>query len=499
MNTIEYNWQKIFHLSRCGGVIFICLSFIFSACLSDNSNYIRPFKMAETGDYSQVSWIEAYDVFHGQISEQYAFGEWKSIDWAGLNNEIRPKIVHAMESNDETTYATALREYTSSLPDGHVCIGGGILSQLIMAEFAGSYGFGIIGLDDGRVIAHIVLEGGEAAKAGMEVGDEILEWNGQWIIDAVEEESTLWWPDSSSLATDEHTRLEKYRMLTLDPINTQSQITFLKSDGSNHIVTLTALDDNNQILNRTGLWKKNVEDLVQYKVLDSGYGYVIVGTLNDIENPQNSVAPVKTISEKFKEAMEFLTEMNVPGMIIDLRGNGGGSDELAAELAGYFYSETTFYEYQSFYNALSGEFENILFRDADDTLIGRDTALNISPQTPHFSGPIVCIVNPISISSAEGVAMAIQNSPRGQVASFYGTNGSFGMTGGKAILPGGYEIEFPNGRSLDQNGIIQLDSKDGIGGVVPDIRIPRTSENVIRFANGEDVELAFAIDILQQM
>ena len=92
--------------------------------------------------------------------------------------------------------------------------------------------------------------------------------------------------------------------------------------------------------------------------------------------------------------------------------------------------------------------------------------------------------------------MAISRLPNGRVIGFHGTDGSFGMTGGEITMPGGYTIEYPYGRSLDQNGVIQMDSKNGIGGVAPNPRVPMTQENVLAFAAGTDVELQYAIDYL---
>lgn len=494
MNRFKSRLMNEFSLRRYAVLFFFFLSLtMFSACNNGGSDSDTPFIEPSIGNYTQMTWVEAYDELQKQVSEQYAFGEWKGIDWDELNAVARPKVVQAMENNDEAAYVTAILEYTKSLPDGHVSTTGGNLTAMCMEHINGSYGFGIIGLDDGRLIANIVTEGGQADNAGMELGDEILEWNGVPIADVIGQISTLWRLNTSSLATDEHTLIEKYRMLVLDPINTQTEVTFLKSDGSGSITaTLTSQSDNGTIFNQTELWKKVDDDNpIQYEVLDSGYGYILLGAL------ESETIPVKTLSAKLKEAMEFLTEQNVPGIVVDLRGNSGGSDDLAAEFAGYFYSETTFYEYQSYYNTVTGEFEIIYV--AEDGTRTRDIPLDIEPQTPQYDGPVVALVNPLSVSSAEGVAMTIKNLPQGLVVGFWGTNGSFGMTGGKALLPDGYEVAFPFGRSLDINEVIQLDSRNGIGGVVPDVCIPMTSENAVRLGAGEDVELDYTVNILEQM
>lgn len=89
------------------------------------------------------------------------------------------------------------------------------------------------------------------------------------------------------------------------------------------------------------------------------------------------------------------------------------------------------------------------------------------PQSPHYAGPVVVLVNPFTKSSGEGPPLYISQLASGKVIGFHGTNGSFGMVGGAIALPGGYAIEYAFGRSVDQRGRIQHDSTDGVGGVAP--------------------------------
>lgn len=59
------------------------------------------------------------------------------------------------------------------------------------------------------------------------------------------------------------------------------------------------------------------------------------------------------------------------------------------------------------------------------------------------------------------------------------------------------KIDFPVGASLDAKRRIQLDSDyTGKGGVAPQIRIPRTYENMLAVGQGKDVELEAAQDEL---
>ncbi|WP_421901460.1 S41 family peptidase [Maridesulfovibrio sp.] len=328
-------------------MIFAILSiFIFNGntgCGSGYSYSHHPFIKPEKEDFSALSWTQAYDSLHELLQQQYAFGEWKNIDWVSLNNTIRPKIVLAEAGGNADDYITALLEYTRSTPDGHVTWEPDEI-DLIMKNTNGTYGLGIIGLDDGKVIANVLTTGGPADIAGIDLGAEITQWDGVPISTAVTQTSTLWRPEPASIATNEHTTLEQYRALALDPVGAVSNVTYMKSDGTGAFVAaLTATYDNGTILRKTAPWNKiNPFEPIKYEVLSSGYGYIQLGTL---ESP---IISTDQLYNKFKEAMEFLTEKNVPGLIIDLRGNGGGSDELAARISVFFYKDIFFMNTRTF-------------------------------------------------------------------------------------------------------------------------------------------------------
>jgi len=180
-----------------------------------------------------------------------------------------------------------------------------------------------------------------------------------------------------------------------------------------------------------------------------------------------------------EDAIRLFNKNNVPGVIVDIRGNGGGADPLTAELCGYFFDKPSFYEYETHYNPKTGRFPI-----ADE--------LWIKPKTIRFTGNVIALVNLMTASSAEGIAMAVRRLKKGNVVGFFGTNGSFGMTGGVIKIPNNFTIYFPIGQSLNINKIIQIDSKNGKGGIDPDPRVPLTFENVLKVSKGEDVELKFA-------
>ena len=89
--------------------------------------------------------------------------------------------------------------------------------------------------------------------------------------------------------------------------------------------------------------------------------------------------------------------------------------------------------------------------------------------------------------------MVFSNSGIGAIISWYGTNGAFGMNGPAALMPLDQILFFPDGASLDLNGVIQVDSNASLaGGVLPQIRVPVNEDTVARSMAGEDVQLTYA-------
>jgi carboxyl-terminal processing protease len=489
-------FAPIYFFKRNVVLIFAVLSvFIFNGNTGCGSSHLKNvFAKPEAADFSDLGWLEAYNSLSILMQRQYAFGDWKNIDWTALNQLIRPKIELAESTSDAEGYAAALLEFTRAIPDGHVTWGDQ-MQAVIAPNIEGSYGFAIAELDNGKTIATTVTPGGPAAVAGMIAGDVILEWNGLPVSAVAEKASILWRPNPASVATTEHKRYEQFRSLTLVPVGTQTRVKFSRPDGSSKTSrTLTARNDGQTIQKLTEFWNTvNEDDPIQYSILSNGYGYILLGAL------ESDDISFDELFDEFKMAMVEFTAANVPGIIIDLRANGGGSDELAAKISGFFYPRKTFYEFQNIYNAHTAQREIILPSQDDSYIVGWGLGLYITPQEPQYSGPIVALINPDCVSSGEGVAMTIQNLTNGYVLGLYGTNGSFGMTGGKATMPLGFQISFPTGQSLDVHKVVQLDSKDGIGGITPDVRVPRTSENMIKYVQGDDVELDYAIDFLRSM
>ncbi|UUX91382.1 S41 family peptidase [Methanoplanus endosymbiosus] len=443
-------------------------------------------------DYSNQSWSSAFLSLNTLLDERYAFKEWRSVDFDRLYSIYAPAFADAEEKQDKPAYYWALREYLYAIPDGHVDvipISGEFGAR--SADIAGSYGIGIIQTDSGKVIVSYVAEGSEAEAAGIAFGDEILTWNGEEIHDAVNETSYIWAGKKPSTA--EGVNLHQQRLLTRAPVGETATITLADPSGpDSQMVSLTAFDDSYEGLRKTSLflgtevndygvnqsWSEILPQIsnsnAAYRILPGGYAYIAVY--------QESF----DVYGQFKDAMISAAGNNTPGIVLDFRFNNGGDDNLAACFAGWFVEEPVFYEYTTTYDPGTGEFPVV-------------SEAWSSPQPDGYGGPVAVLVSPDTISSGEGLPMVFKNTGRGKIISWYGTNGAFGMNNLQAIMPLDMYIMFPDGASLDEEGIIQVDSNaELIGGVSPDIRVPLNEDTVKRAVNGEDVQLTYALQWLEE-
>jgi len=451
------------------------------------------FQRPAPADFSQLAWVDAFEATHVKFSAEYPFTEWKSIDWQAIHDEIKPLVVAAQAASEEDAFYMAMRRYAYAIPDGHITFSNELLG-LKKAQIGGGYGLAVGELDNGWIIAYYVIPGGPAGLAGIQAGAEIIQWGGQAVAQAVETASTIWGPNA---ATSAHHRLQQMQFMMRAPVGTTTHIVYRNPDSVNAVgVSLTAVDDAYATLQDAGFARSaDYLPVVQHAILDSGHGYVkvtaeapisLLMSSTDYTMAEAIAAMDEEVAMPFRSAIEEFADSDVPGVILDIRGNHGGSEELLATLSGFFYEATVFQERPAYYNAASGQFD--IFPEDEE-------GIHVEPQAATYTGPVIALVNPMTISCGEGIARNIQRLPQGIIVGFYGTNGSYGMTDGKITLPGGYRLEYPIGRSLDADGNILLDSRNGVGGIQPDVRVPRTRDRLVDFGKDDDVELEYAVSL----
>ena len=413
-------------------------------------------------DYSAMSYTESFDALFEFLHTHYAFNGYPGIEpnWDALYAEIQPRIAEAEANADAQAYWMALNDFTWAFKDGHVGMGdpNGYYSELFSAATGGGLGFSMRELDDGSLVVIFLTAGGPAEEAGMQVGAVITEFNGKPVAEAIAEILPWTLPQSS----DYDIRYQQTRYLLRSPVGTEATVTFTNPGGEPQTVTLVSVAEVDSH-RRTSIYfgVDTVNYLpVEYKILDSGVGYVEINSYSDDLN---------LIYRLFKRALETFQAAEVPGIIIDLRFNGGGNP---IGLAGFLTNQEIQMAQGYSYNPDSGEFE----ADGDP---GR-----ILPNVEQFNfDKIAVLVGPACASACESEAYSFSQVPGVTVVGMFPTSGTMADVGdGQIEMPDGIFMQFPTERFLLEDGSLFLQGT----GVQPTLWVPRTFETV---SSTEDVVL----------
>jgi carboxyl-terminal processing protease len=463
----------------------ICVIGIISIVVA--IRYAGVLRYNPASDLSEMSYAGAFEKMNGRLSMEYPFGGWKGLKWDELGIKYSPLFEQAEKNKDKDLYYKILRDYLSSIGDGHIKLVNHNIyenDRVFKEAVGGGVGISTVQLDNGKVRVSLVLEGSTAYRNGIRLGAEIVGWNGKSGKEAFEESS---WSESY-YATEEVKAYFQGRFMARAPIGKEVEVVYRNlSDTAIKEVTLKAYDDQYETLKKTKvqITQKDLDSSpVEGSIIGDRYGYVKIKHF--LTHP-TFPAPDKSLAQQLKQ----FQNNKVKGLVIDLRDNPGGEDSLAAAMAGYFVNEEKHYEYVSYYNRNTRRFE-----------INYNEILTVKPQELYYGGPIAILINNRTGSSGEGMPLVLKGLPNVKIIGFTSTAGSFGIVSRpiEIRMPEGYVIRFPDGRSLNANKMIQGDGDAARnGGVVPDIRIPLDEQTFTqKYIEGQDIELRYALKILGQ-
>ena len=414
-------------------------------------------------DYSSMSYSEAFESLFKKASVEYPFTKEKGINWETLYQESKPNFDKANSSQE---FYIALREFVNQIPDGHVNVT--LDREVFFANYGGGFGLVLTLLSDQSIIVSDVLPGLPGDNAGIQRGAQILTWDGMPVMEAVKKVTSGFGPYST-----DHTRLlGQVIFLTRVPPDTKVEVEFKNPDSQEQTVTLQAESEYDSLFKTIPSFSQDVLELpITGNVLESGIGYMRINSFND---------DYSLMAKLWDRYMQGMIDNDIPGLIIDLRMNSGGSSGLAMDFAGYFFDQEIKLYDTYYYNANSGQFE------------ASGYPVMIKPAPLYYKGPIAVLVSPDCVSACEGFAYALHQNQRSTMVGNYPTAGAFGEVGlGQYKLPDDFSMQFPTGRSVTPNGEIVI---EGIG-IIPDITVPITLESI----QGQvDTVLEAAVQALQK-
>ena len=244
-------------------------------------------------------------------------------------------------------------------------------------------------LSDGRVIATEVLDRHAAAAAGVQPGAEIISWNGQPVSDALDGVVRL-----APIPTPHANRRGQVNFLSrMPPSRRSSCVSAIRMAPSRMSpcapppsTTRSSAACPAPAPTRCPCpWTPPSED--------SGLGYVRITTFQDDYN---------LMARVWDRTIQNLIDNEIPGVILDLRFNGGGSLGLALDFAGYFFDEE-----MELYPELLLQREYRRFQG--------HRAADVKPGPLHYEGKVAIWSGRTASAPAEGFAYAMQQQDRAVV------------------------------------------------------------------------------------
>ena len=424
-------------------------------------------------DFSAFTYTEAFDKMVDKFKKEYAWTDLKQIDWHAKSEEFRPRFEEADQNKDAHAYALALRDFFWSIPDTHVGVSVDLLDDDFMAETEGGLGFAMRETDDGKTIANFILEAGPAEKAGMEWGAEIISLDGKPTTEVVN--TVVPW--SSPFSNPVIQRLQQLRYALRFNIDKGIvEVMFKNPGGSEQTAELEVVAERDSFSFSSFYAGQPLTSLpVEFSVLPSGYGFIKVNSFLD-----NDVLSIQV----WERAIRYFKDNDVPGVILDMRVNGGGSGWLADQMAAYFFTTETAVGNTAFYNQGSGEF----YMDPGDETI-------MYPPQPdlQFTRLVAVLVGPACASACEFFTYDMTINDRAMIVGQYPTEGAGGSVE-EFLMPEDLYAQMTIGREVDAQGNIHLEGK----GVTPAVIVPVMLDTLRQQADGVDVVLAAAEEALSQ-
>ncbi len=439
-------------MSRAARVLLLAAALLLGGCaaldphniLTRNMRTATPeFRVDVLGAWGRAA---AFDFVWDTINRRYVDPGFNGVDWVAVGARYRPQ---ALGAADDDAFWDTLDRMAGELRDSHTRVESPAFVALRRRQEAVSAGIAIDRVE-GRIVVTGVAPDSDAYWAGVRPGMEVARIGGvpaeeryALALAAEREQSTPWTRERRA-----------FRALLRGEPESKLAFEFVRGDGSTITATLE--------------WKVvRAGSSANSRKLPSGFGYIRFSDFSWAVRSQVLAA--------------IAAHRDLPGLIIDLRNNGGGLAWMVEAIAE---------------RLVRGRIDlgTIVTRTGQPvTLFGYPLAkmqrtLDGAPDA--YDKPVVMLVNGGSASASEMLAGGLQDIGRVKVVG-QRSCGCLLAYLGYASVPGGAELAYSEigmisakGRRIEREGVI------------PDIEVPITREDL---RVNRDRALEAAQDLLRKL
>ena len=393
---------------------------------------------------------QAFDFVWHRIDEAYVDPDLHGLDWKKTGQDFRPKVLLA--SSDELFWKR-LDDMVAELGDAHTRVLSPAQYLADEEKYAISLGLHIDLLRDEIVVMN-VFPGSPAEKAGLEKGNQILE------IDGIS--ANLWWQNhlqtarkNSSFRAQTKSVKRLFNLGEPEHTNDPRSLKVLNNIGEERVLSV----------HRARLTYRNIFSASRHA---SGFAYVrLTGFEHSLARDLDDI---------------FSSVKDAPGLVIDLRGNGGGSSAFAMALMNHLVPSKTPAGKRISRNGRVPQVFFGLFQSDQLTL-------ELSGMKRAFAQPVVVLLDADSASASELTAGILQSIGRAKIVGQTSCGclmayfGYANVPGGGALAYSELDFRMPDGKRIE-----------GVG-VLPDSVVTFTREDLIE---GRDPAIERALELLRQ-
>lgn len=450
-------------------------------------------------NYTRMSYTQSFKKMLATMEKEYCLSSWKKIDYDGLLKEYLPRVEEAEKNNDESAYAAVVTEVTYRFYDYHVytALGDDIYDSVMNSLTGNDYGLSMMKLDDGTVVAIFVEDGNgmlydephDITKLGIHNGTQIVAWDGKEINEAIDETECI----NSIIQFSVKSNEDFFRPAFLAGKGGETvDVTFIDDNGSEKHAQLNRIGDYSGRLSGVLVKFLHLHDYTPNfttKMLNDKCGYLMVRS-EHYSTFYDNLSVIR--SGYYPELVEFyagkIEELKAQGMeylVIDIRNNGGGYDNVAGALASLFTDEKKY---------MCG------FGYEDETGYHTTESNYIFPDGRYKDLPVVVLVNLTCGSAGDGMAKFLGECDNVTLMGITASAGVNQNNGGVMYLTKNISVYYPIALTLSSENVPLIDTDQTREGRIPlEAKIPMTKEFVLKtcdWNSEEDPQLDYAADYL---
>lgn len=438
-------WFEILRFENCHQKLKrIVITIQVLIALFIGSLYLSQRLIYQNQPVTSQSYEKNFEKLWKTIDKTYPYFELKSVDWDQIHDLYYPQID---DVSSDQEYFELIAHMMGELKDAHSDVVEPAIEKKLYAS--------IINRGDLAIIEQVGYSG---EIAGLKSGMLLLEVNGK----SVEELIPTIDISTNNASTPWMRKIRAYEYLLAVP------------DDPDEILNVTVMDQNGierdlriELLTPPSDWQIQSQDqkksAVEWRKISDQIGYIRIDRLWNNDDD---------VLKEFDSALNELIEME--GIILDLRKNGGGDSRIGDKVAGRFLSESFQYGQDTF--------RKRIFKFAWRKTVN----CTANPREEIYTGQLVVLTDYAVMSSAEWLVGALVDSDRaisvGRVTG--GATGNpieFSLPGGKVRFSTA-SFTRPDGRLVEG------------GGYFPDILVEWTE---IDFLNNIDPDIQAAIEWIE--